>query len=67
MTDGSTLEFIHVHHLKPLAEIKESYVVDPIQDLVPLCPNCHAMIHRSDPALSVETLRDEIKQANLKR
>ncbi|MBO5163122.1 MAG: HNH endonuclease [Ruminococcus sp.] len=32
---------IEVHHRKPLHEIKEDYVVDPINDLVPLCPNCH--------------------------
>lgn len=36
---------IHVHHRKPLAEIGESYTVDPVRDLVPVCPNCHAVIH----------------------
>jgi 5-methylcytosine-specific restriction protein A len=37
--------FIHVHHVVPIASIGESYVLDPIKDLIPLCPNCHAMIH----------------------
>jgi HNH endonuclease len=37
--------FIHVHHVKPMSEIGEKYSVDPIKDLVPVCPNCHAVIH----------------------
>ena len=36
---------IHVHHLRPLATIRETYQIDPIADLVPICPNCHAVIH----------------------
>ncbi len=52
-------DFIHVHHLKPLASVKKSYQVDPINDLRPVCPNCHAMLHRS--ALSVEELTALIK------
>ncbi len=49
--------FIHVHHLKPLSEIKEQYELDPIRDLRPVCPNCHAMIHSTQPALTIEQLR----------
>ena len=37
--------FIHVHHLRPLSEIGEEYVVDPRADLRPVYPNCHAFIH----------------------
>lgn len=36
---------IEVHHIVPISEIGETYVVDPIKDLVPLCPNCHTAIH----------------------
>ena len=36
---------IHVHHLVPLSKVKRSYEVDPIKDLRPVCPNCHAFIH----------------------
>lgn len=50
-------DFIHVHHLIPLNTIKKSYKVDPINDLVPVCPNCHAMIHRREPMLTIEELR----------
>ncbi len=49
--------FIHVHHLKPLAEIGERYHLDPVQDLRPVCPNCHAMLHRSRQVLSIQQLR----------
>lgn len=50
--------FAHVHHRVPLASIGAEYVVDPVRDLVPVCPNCHAMLHRTDPVLTVEALRD---------
>jgi 5-methylcytosine-specific restriction protein A len=53
--------FTHVHHIKPLSEIKGAYKVDPIKDLVPLCANCHAMVHRASPPLSVEQLRENCK------
>ncbi len=36
---------IHVHHIKPLSQISQKYVVNPIHDLVPVCPNCHLVIH----------------------
>ena len=54
-------DFIHVHHIKELSTIKEEYTVDPINDLRPLCPNCHAMIHRKVPAYSIEELKELIK------
>ncbi|MBX5232906.1 hypothetical protein HJC02_11495 [Rhizobium sp. NLR4a] len=50
-------DFMHVHHLLPLKHIKKAYKVDPIADLRPVCPNCHAMIHRREPMLSLEELR----------
>ncbi|SDP78235.1 HNH endonuclease [Desulforhopalus singaporensis] len=49
--------FIHVHHKVPLSEIGEEYFLDPINDLVPVCPNCHAMIHRRKPVFTVEELK----------
>jgi 5-methylcytosine-specific restriction protein A len=41
--------FIHVHHTVPFSQIGPRYELDPITDLVPLCPNCHHMIHRRRP------------------
>ncbi|WP_020683329.1 HNH endonuclease [Marinobacterium rhizophilum] len=48
--------FIHVHHLKPLGSIGEGYEVDPVEDLRPVCPNCHAMLHRKNPPFTPEEL-----------
>lgn len=54
--------FIHVHHLKPISEVGEEYVIDPIKDLCPICPNCHAMIHHSSSLLSIEELKKIIQE-----
>ena len=48
--------FIHVHHIVPISQIKEEYTVDPIKDLIPVCPNCHAMIHKKNPPFSVDEM-----------
>ena len=50
-------KFIHVHHKIPVSEVGHEYIVDPLKDLVPICPNCHAMIHRKVPAMSVDELK----------
>ncbi|MBP8257217.1 MAG: HNH endonuclease [Opitutaceae bacterium] len=49
--------FIHVHHLTPLAAVMATYLVDPVKDLRPICPNCHAMIHKRSPPFSIEELK----------
>ncbi len=49
--------YIHVHHLRPLSNIRAEYVVDPVEDLRPVCPNCHAVLHRRIPAYSIEEVR----------
>jgi 5-methylcytosine-specific restriction enzyme A len=54
--------FIHVHHIVPIGKTGTEYEIDPIVDLIPICPNCHAMIHRAEPPLTVEHLRDHIRQ-----
>lgn len=54
------LGFIHVHHLKELSSISEEYEVDPIKDLRPVCPNCHAMLHKKKPAYSITEIKEAI-------
>jgi 5-methylcytosine-specific restriction protein A len=51
-------DFIHVHHLKEISSIGEEYEVNPIKDLIPVCPNCHAMLHKRKPAFTIEELRE---------
>lgn len=53
--------FIHVHHLKQLADIGTEYELDPEADLRPVCPNCHAMLHRRRPAFSIEELQSILR------
>lgn len=50
--------FIHVHHLEPVSMMGDSYVLDPVKDLRPVCPNCHAMLHRRRPPFSISELQD---------
>ena len=52
--------FIHVHHLKPLSLSDGKYVIDPVNDLCPVCPNCHAMIHRGKRVLTIKQLRSRL-------
>ena len=54
--------FIHVHHLRSLSSVEGEFEVDPIRDLSPVCPNCHAMIHKIDPPLAVEELRTRLSK-----
>ncbi|MGC9455218.1 MAG: HNH endonuclease [Phycisphaerae bacterium] len=51
---------MEVHHLCPLSEVGKEYQIDPIRDLRPVCPNCHAMIHRQTPALPISELKAAI-------
>ncbi|MGG0788273.1 DUF3427 domain-containing protein [Peribacillus simplex] len=51
-------DFIHVHHLVELSEIGIEYGINPIEDLRPVCPNCHAMLHKRKPAYTIKELRD---------
>lgn len=49
--------YIEVHHLKPIADIKKEYTINPIRDLRPVCSNCHKMLHRRRPPISVQELK----------
>lgn len=49
--------FIEVHHRTPVSQLGPGYVIDPKRDLVPLCSNCHSMIHRQNPPFAPDELR----------
>ena len=52
---------IHVHHLLEISEVGKEYEVNPRTDLVPVCPNCHAMIHRRRPSYSIAEVRKMLR------
>ncbi|WP_342304404.1 HNH endonuclease [Methanolobus sp. ZRKC5] len=55
--------FIEVHHKVPVSEIGESYQVNPIEDLIPVCSNCHSMLHRKkDRTMEVNELKQILNQ-----
>ncbi|UYG95332.1 HNH endonuclease [Cytobacillus firmus] len=52
-------DFIEVHHIKPLSTFEEAAEINPEKDLVPLCANCHRMVHRKKgEVLSIEELKE---------
>nr|WP_251132534.1 MULTISPECIES: HNH endonuclease [unclassified Exiguobacterium] len=50
-------EYIEIHHIQQLSGLEEPAEINPRTDLIPLCANCHRMIHRKkDEVLTVEQL-----------
>jgi predicted HNH restriction endonuclease len=60
--DGIGEGFIHVHHIVPLSKINKEYKVDPINDLRPICPNCHTVIHRFKEPYNIEDVKKMLKE-----
>lgn len=54
-------KYIVIHHKIPVSEIGPDYVIKPESDLVPLCANCHAMVHRRTPPLDIDELKSLIR------
>jgi len=48
--------FIHVHHLSEISKQNGEHTVEPIKDLRPVCPNCHAIIHRKKPPYTIQEM-----------
>jgi hypothetical protein len=53
--------YIHVHHLNPIAAAG-TMTPDPINDMVPLCPNCHGVAHLRNPPYTPEEINKMIKR-----
>lgn len=53
--------FIEVHHTTPVSKMGEGYSLDIERDLIPICSNCHSMVHRRNPPYSVEELKKRIR------
>lgn len=55
-------DFIHVHHVNPISNREKEYKIDNIEyELIPVCPNCHAMLHRRKEVISIEELKQIIE------
>lgn len=54
--------YIEVHHTVPVSQMTSGYVIRPTVDLVPLCANCHAVVHRRDPPLTVSALVELLRK-----
>ncbi|ENN6812007.1 HNH endonuclease [Vibrio fluvialis] len=53
--------YIHIHHKVPISKFGRSKLVNPESDLVPICANCHVIVHRNkDQTLSIEALKELI-------
>lgn len=54
---------IEVHHIVPISKIGKKYKVNPVKDLVPVCPNCHMAIHSKTGGIyTINEMKDFIKQ-----
>lgn len=51
---------IQVHHLTQISRIGHEYALDPVRDLRPVCPTCHAILHMTDPPRTIMQARDLI-------
>ena len=61
--------YIEVHHINPIAETDGEHVLDPKTGLIPLCSNCHSMIHRgkNGRVLTPEELKAILHQQKSKQ
>lgn len=55
-------DFIHVHHLRQISGIGKTYKVDPINDLIPVCPNCHSIIHKRKPPYTIKEMKNFLRK-----
>jgi predicted HNH restriction endonuclease len=53
-------DFIEAHHVVPLSGLNSSTRMR-IEDLALLCSNCHRMIHRGNPILTLEQLKHKLR------
>ena len=61
----SAAGYIQVHHIVPIAKVGKEYRLNPINDLRPVCPNCHAVIHRREPPFSIEEVKEMLRNASV--
>ena len=58
-------DFIHIHHTVPISKLKLNYQLNIEKDLIPVCPNCHAMLHKGDHMINRPFTVKELKKRML--
>lgn len=56
-------KFIHIHHIERVADAGLR-AVDIKQDVIAVCANCHAMLHREIPPLQPDELKGRLRRTN---
>ncbi len=54
--------YIEVHHRLPVSLMEQEYALSPKTDLIPVCSNCHRMMHRTWPPVEPETLKQIVEK-----
>ncbi|MEO1815514.1 MAG: HNH endonuclease [Acetobacterium sp.] len=55
--------FIEIHHIRPLYSLDREMIINPAEDLIPVCSNCHRMIHRrKENILSIDEMKKLLKK-----
>ena len=57
---------IIVHHNEMVSQMGDDYVVKPIEELDPVCPNCHLIIHKKTPPFTITEVKNMLKTKNTK-
>ncbi len=60
-------DFIEIHHQKPVFQFDgddlERTIEEALENVIPVCSNCHRMIHRKrDEPLSLEEIKDHVRE-----
>lgn len=58
--------YIEGHHIKPIAEMKPRGEATTVKDIALVCSNCHRMLHRMRPLITIEELKEKINEQRLK-
>lgn len=58
--------FIEIHHVNPVSNYEGITELDPVKDLIPVCSNCHKMIHRKKEQLTIEEIKQLVKNNSIR-
>jgi len=56
---------IHVHHVNKASYTNNEHKIDPVKELIPLCPNCHTVVHSKKEMFSIAEMKEIIKNQKI--